>query len=101
MLILSKFKFKSKAKNRLNLIKNNDDYINSDMFIGAHIEIFSNRRIIIEGCKNIMEYDDNCLRLKIDNMFVSFVGSDFVITEYDNKKIMIKGIVSSIGFNNG
>lgn len=97
---MAKFKFKTASKNKINFIKNSEEYISDEIFLGSHIEFFSNRRIVVEGCKGIVEYDENYLKIKIDNMFVNFFGSDFLITEYDNKKIMIKGKLISVEFNN-
>lgn len=95
---MSKFKFKSSKKHKFNLINDNDEIFNSDAVEGPHIEIFSNKSAIIEGCKSIVEYQENYIKIKIKKGFLSLTGVEFLITSFDDDKIIIKGKIMSIEF---
>lgn len=98
MRFLHKFKFNSSKRNKLNLITDKSDFINYESINGAHIEIFSNKRIIIEGCYNIVDYRENYIKLKLKKGFISFTGSEFLISCFNEEKIDIKGNVMEIEF---
>lgn len=98
MHFLHKFKFKSSKKNKLNLIKDKNEFINYESINGAHIEFFSNKRVIVEGCYNIVDYQENYIKLKLKKGFISFTGSDFLISFFNEEKIDIKGNVMEIEF---
>ena len=84
---MHKFKFKSSKKNKLNLIKDKNEFINYESINGAHIEFFSNKRVIVEGCYNIVDYQENYIKLKLKKGFISFTGSDFLISFFNEEKI--------------
>ena len=95
---MAKFKFKSSKKNKFNFINNYDEILNSEIISGAHIEIFSNKKIIIEDCKNIVDYQENYIKLKLKKGYLNIFGTKFLITAFDDEKIVIKGNVISIEF---
>ncbi len=95
---MPKFKFKSARKNKFNFIKDQDDLLNNEILNGVHTEVFSNKKIIIEGCKKIAEYQENYVKLKLKKGFFAIMGSDFLITVFDNEKVIIKGNIASIEF---
>lgn len=95
---MPKFKFKSAKKNKFNLIKDRDEILNSDVTKGIHTEIFSNKKVIIEGCKGIVDYQDNYIKLKLKKGFFSLTGTEFLIISFDEEKIIIKGNVLTVEF---
>lgn len=95
---MPKFKFKSKKKNKFNLIKDRDEILNSELLGGAHIEIYSNKKIIIEGCFGIVDYQENYIKLKLKRGFLSLSGTDFLILYYEDEKIDIKGNILTLEF---
>ena len=95
---MPKFKFESKKKNKFNFITNKEEILNSDIMNGAHLELFSNKKIIIEGCQNILDYQDEYIKLKLNKGFFNIIGSNFLITTFNDEKIIIKGIIISIEF---
>jgi len=95
---LAKFKFRSPTKNKFNFIKNNDEILNTEIVGGTHIEIFSNKKIIIEGCQSIVDYQNDYLKLKLKKGYLNVLGKEFLITAFDNEKIVIKGNIVSIEF---
>ncbi len=95
---MPKFKFKSEKKQKLNFIIDRNEIFNSDITSGIHIEIFSNKNAIVEGCKSIIDYGENYIKLKIKKGFLTLSGSEFIISSFEEEKIVIKGNISSIEF---
>ena len=98
MILLSKFIFKSKKKNKINLIKDSNEILSSDLLTGSHTEIYSNKKVIIEGCIGIIEYQNKLIKLKLKKGFLTLGGSDFLVLSFDNSKIDIKGNIQSLEF---
>lgn len=94
---MPKFKFKSARKNKFNFFKDKEEILGNEI-IGVHTEMFSNRKIVIEGCKSIVEYQENYIKLKFKKGFFNIFGADFLITDFDDEKIVIKGKITSIEF---
>lgn len=95
---MPKFRFKSARKNKFNFIKDYDEILSSEIIAGAHTEIFSNKKIIIEGCQSIVDYQNNYIKLKLKKGFLNILGNEFLITAFDDEKIVIKGNIVSIEF---
>lgn len=95
---MPKFKFRSARKNKFNFIRDCDEILNSEMVNGAHIELFLNKKIIIEGCQNIVDYQKEYIKLKLKKGFLNILGTNFLITSFEDEKIVIKGNIISIEF---
>lgn len=95
---MPKFKFKSARKNKFNFLKDSDSLLSDEIIGGVHTEIFSNKKIVIEGCKSIVDYQEKFIKLKFKKGFFNIFGTDFLITAFDNEKIIIKGNITSIEF---
>ena len=98
MIFLKKFKFKTKKKDRLNLIKDSSEVLNTELFGGSHVEIYSNKKIIIEGCNGIVDYQNDYIKLKLKKGFLTLSGTDFLVISFDNEKIDIKGNIITLEF---
>lgn len=98
MILLSKFIFKTKKKSKINLIKDSGEMLNSDLLLGSHTEIFSNKKVIIDGCLGIIEYQNNLIKLKLKKGFLTLNGTDFLVLSFDKVKIDIKGNIQSLEF---
>lgn len=70
----------------------------SSMLSSFHIEMKSNREIVIEGCKSIEEYDENMIKIKVKKMVISFFGRDLEIKCLTYDSLVIEGFVTSIEF---
>ena len=92
------FKFKTARKNKFNFIKDRNEILDCQLLAGIHTEIFSNKKIIIEGCQSIVDYQNNYLKLKIKKGFLNILGNEFLITSFEEEKIVIKGNILSIEF---
>ena len=95
---MSKFIFRSSKKNKFNFLKDNNDITDKVLIGCVHTEIFLNKKLIIEGCQSIADYQNDYIKLKVKKGFLNIVGNNFLITEFDNEKIIIKGIITSIEF---
>lgn len=96
-IYLPKFRFHSARKNKFNFIKDSDEIFDNEIK-GSHTEIFSNKKLIIEGCISIVDYQDEYIKLKLKKGFFNISGRDFLITEFNDEKIVLKGNIFSIEF---
>lgn len=95
---MARFKFRSNKKNQFNFIAEKDEILNHEILSGVHTEIFLNKNMIIEGCKNIIDYRENYIRLRLKKGYFSIIGSNFLITDFQQEKIEIRGNILSIEF---
>lgn len=98
MILLSKFVFKTKKKSKINLIKDPNEILNTELLNCAHTEIYSNKKIIIEGCYGIVDYQNDLIKLKLKKGFITLNGSELLVISFENEKIDIKGNFISIEF---
>ena len=79
--------------------QNSKNKIFSDMFTDEpRIEMLGNREIIVDGCKGVVEYDENTIRLSLGESVLSLCGSDLVIKTFDNDIAVISGQICEISF---
>ena len=89
--VLAKFKFKTnKKKNKIHLIKNNSEFLNDEIINTSRIEIFSNKKMILDGCVSIVDYQSNYIKLKLKKGNISIIGTNFLISDFENENIIIK-----------
>lgn len=94
-----KFKFKSeKAKEKWRIFGCSDAAIDAEMVKGPHLELFSNREIIVEGCTGVLEYSDTYLKLKLPKGSLTVCGGCFDIVSFEGTTISVKGKISSLEF---
>ncbi len=71
----------------------------SDIFADEpRIELLGNREIIVEGCKGVVEYDENTIRLSLGENVLSLCGDDLVIKSFDSDIAVICGSICEISF---
>ena len=95
---MPKFKFKSARKNKLNFVTDKLETFESDIIGGIHVEIFSNKKLILEDCLGIIDYKSDYLKLKIKKGFLNILGNELLITTFENKIIIVTGYIVSIEF---
>ena len=64
----------------------------------TQIELLGNSEAVVEGCKGILEYDDNIIRIAIHKMEVKFSGMDLSIKSLNSESVIIEGQISGIEF---
>ncbi len=62
------------------------------------IEMLSNREIIVDGCRGVVEYGENDIRLSLGDTVMKISGDKLVITSFDGSIAIINGKISDISF---
>ena len=89
----------SRIKREKNQMKNK---IMNEMFRDEpRIEMTGNREIIIDGCKGVVEYTENNIRISLGESVMSLSGVNLVIQSFDNDVVIINGQISDIDFTAG
>lgn len=76
-----------------------DRYLKNSIVNSVHIEMKSNREMIIEGCKQIDEYDENVVKVKTTKMDISVFGRNIEIQCLNSDSLIISGIICSVEFS--
>lgn len=85
--------------NKLLSVKRNMNFFKDDMLPGGvKIEVFSNKEAIIEGCKGIMEYNEDYIKINIRRGSMVFSGKELYAYSYFCETLVIKGIINSIEY---
>ncbi len=65
----------------------------------SHIEIANNTRVLIEGCKGILEYEADHIRISTGKMIVKFTGRNLSLCCMNCDNVEIEGFFTSIEFS--
>ena len=99
MIILGKFRFDSKKKKaKINFLVCKEDVNESAPVNGAHIEMFSNKQLIVDGCMGVIDYATDYLKIKLKKGSMIICGNSLYISVFENQTITVKGTVSSLEF---
>lgn len=63
-----------------------------------HLEMFSNRNLIINGTYTIMEYNENVIVLKLKKGAMQIMGNELSIHSVNEERIAISGEILSMNF---
>ena len=63
-----------------------------------HIELCSQNRAIVEGCKGVLEYSSEAVRLNCKTLIVSFSGDNLSLCTLCNETVTVTGKILSVGF---
>lgn len=89
---------KTKKRVKTRLFTDADELLQAGMLRGAHIELFSNREMTVEGCCGVYEYTDGYIRLNLGRGALILSGSGFDIVSFEERTIVIRGSISSLEF---
>lgn len=64
----------------------------------VHIEINGNREVVIDGSNGILEYNENCIRISVEKMIVSFRGRGLCIRCLSESSMVIEGYINQIEY---
>lgn len=74
----------------------------SDLLIGEfRLEVRGRNTVIINGCKRILEYSPERMRLAIKKSSVCVSGERLICSTYHDGAICIEGYIGSISFDDG
>ena len=64
----------------------------------THFEFNGNREVIIDGCKGLLDYDENIIRVNMGKMITAFYGRGLTIKCLTSDSLVIEGFITSIEF---
>ncbi|MDR0738636.1 MAG: YabP/YqfC family sporulation protein [Oscillospiraceae bacterium] len=64
----------------------------------CHIEVNSNEEAIIEGCKGVLDYDKNLIRVDAGKMRLLFAGKELLLKCLTSDSLIIHGKILSVEF---
>ncbi|MBQ3151111.1 MAG: YabP/YqfC family sporulation protein [Clostridia bacterium] len=64
----------------------------------AHIELSGNKEAVVDGCKGVLQYDEDIIRLNTGRLTVCFRGSDLCIRSMQAEQVFVCGHIITIEF---
>ncbi len=64
----------------------------------AQIDLISNTRAIIDGCKGIIEYSEEKISLNLGNVCAEFCGAELNMNAFEDEQVILNGRFSTINF---
>ncbi len=64
----------------------------------THMEINGNTEVVVEGCKGVLEYDTDVVRIKTGKLIVRFTGRGLVIKCLTADSLVVTGFITGIEF---
>ena len=83
--------------NYINLINKIDENIKKTKKHSG-IQIYDNRRILVETCLGILLFEENQIKLELASSFILITGIELKMNNYNNMTIEVKGMIHSINF---
>lgn len=65
------------------------------------IELIGNRRVIVDGCRCILEYEPETIKLDLGAQNVRIVGQRLMLRGLSCRSVLIEGLVSTVEFESG
>lgn len=73
--------------------------LTADLFSGmARLEFSGNREAVVDGCRGILEYDENVIRLKTGAFTLRFTGRGLRIRSLTDTTAVVSGFIASVEF---
>lgn len=64
----------------------------------SEIQITDNNEILLSGCRRIVEYDENIIKLELSSTGIFIVGTELKARNFSSDGIIISGRLHSIEF---
>ncbi len=68
--------------------------------VKGNIELFGNKQIIVDGCKGVVDYNEDYLKLDLGKIILKVTGRGLVIDSYIYEQVDLKGEIVSVEFMN-
>jgi sporulation protein YqfC len=65
----------------------------------CHIQLEGNSELILDGCKGIMEYETDRIKICTDTVAVTVTGDSLTIRTFALEQIIISGKILSVDFS--
>ena len=79
-------------------VKKANSYMKDNVLSSVHIEMRSNKELILEGCQKIEEYDENMIKIKVSKMWVSVFGRNLELRCLTPDSLIVSGFICSVEF---
>lgn len=66
----------------------------------SHLELCSNRELLVDGCKGIVEYNDTLIRLHIPEGQLKVSGRELQIVCMSEDSLIVRGFLSGVEYCN-
>lgn len=73
-------------------MKRGKDFIN----INSQIQITGNSRVLVDGCKKILEYNDIFVKVQTAELTVQIWGSELSVNDFGSDVIYVHGNIQSV-----
>ena len=64
----------------------------------TQIQLISNREALVDGCKGVIEYNEDFIRLNLGNMTVRFCGRGLQLRSMSEESVIIDGFIQSLEY---
>lgn len=64
----------------------------------SDIQVTDNREIVLDGCRRVVEYNENHIKLELPSIGISIVGMQLKMQNFSIGGVIIKGQIHSITF---
>jgi len=85
---------KNKLRKAAHVLELPDNVVSNE----AHIEITGCNEIVIDGCKGILMYDENGIKINAGKHSVQISGGSLLVSSFNDENMIITGRVKSIEF---
>lgn len=65
-----------------------------------HIEMQGNREVLVDGCRGVLEYTSDQIKINAGSCVIRFSGGDLTIRAYSENQTEINGEILQIDFEN-
>ncbi len=98
--MLKKYKVNmKKKKEKIELFNFGEEVsIAQNSGIYPNIILTGNRSVKVEGCKSIVEYSAQSVKINYGRGYININGTDLKITMLDGNEVMVDGIILSVEF---
>jgi len=66
----------------------------------CHLELWQNRRAVIEGVKGVLSYSESEIQLNMGALVVTFKGAELGILSYQAEVLTMAGVIAEVHFAN-
>lgn len=64
----------------------------------CNMQLSGNREALVDGCRGLLEYSDECIRINAGNGIVKFVGRGLEIRSLSDTTAVVAGFILNIEF---
>ena len=62
------------------------------------IDLIGNQEAIVEGCKGVLEYKEDTVRLNLGDMILKFTGRNLILKCMTSESVVVNGTILSVEF---